>query len=749
MIASLLLVLLLAEQSFQLKFGGRGVRDWKAKHFADTSDDGDRDDCRDKPHKPKPCPPKETEAYDYGFVGGGMGGLNAASYLFESIKDAGQEGQLTGVLFEANAEVGGNIKAAVLQKPEGYDETFGRELYGDEGPQRVTHLTLPLERRDVHRQGLELQWTPFYNEYNLRGRRLRCLTPDEAAAGDGAFNSPDDSDFATNAFAYSDLCMTGNADFTGQPSVTGDNLAECSVYVGLHDNADPSCPGAPGDSVLWLLEGAKFKVIADEPDLGTVSDNCYDADCSLGSGFTHPINCRSCTVGADCPWDLARDPNQPKDDWRTHIARHTSYEVPGRPLLNYNMSAVVAGDNVGFLGDQRRQYGAASYGDYTLREINTNSLNGYIPGGMRRYAHSHLRNATNAGLVVHTSEAVIRVDKLHSGPYKFRVETTKRIALIRSHLFLNLPPYYLQESETATDTPWVGRFLKGTLIDELREVEEFKHPDPQDVVRILAQWAPGVKPWFAELFANTGNHSFRQFGDTGCFSRTEFIDTPYHRCTNHVVPVYTDDECERIWLGYFEEYRRTNDISALKRRVVEEMKTSFPELAHLIDDPVFVHFEYFPSAWHWGKRSYDHIENYQVTSKAAKPLGDWPVSVLGEAYAISWQGWIEAVLRTVKRALWRHADDLDVQGNTALADAIRAKYDTLFDILRNPDGSIADGTFESVFAYQPPLFNSPNTSYTLPTEHWWPYADYASLYAAGPAAVCSADSYGLARVNDQ
>ena len=742
MIASLAVLLLFAELSVQLKFGGRGAREWKTKHNLDSTDDDYRDPCEDEKPKKK-CPVKETTAYDYVFVGAGIGNLFTASYLLQSAQAAGES--VSAIMFEANEEVGGNIKAAKLHKPEGYDGSFGQELYGDQGPQRITQVTLPMERRDVHDQGLEKMFTPFKNDYNVRGRRKICRDPWTKAQLRRVDGEADGSSPALGfdqLFVFGDLCMQEQTDFVGENFVTGDDTANCSVYVGLHS---PTCSNeAPSDAaIFWFLEGAEFKVAQDEPDIASGN---YDYG-ALGS--THPLTCAECTVGVDCPWDLAR--TAPHEDVRTHFARILSTGEPGRPVLNYNYSTYIAHENVGFLGDHRRQFGAASYGDYTSREFNTNTFNGYIPGGMRRYGHSHWRNATDNGLETHLNEAVIRIDFINSGPYKFRVETTKRIVLVRRHAFLNLPPFYLQERESATDTPWVGRFLRGSLVEALREIDEFKHPDPQDVVRILAQWAPGEKPWFADLFAKDGNHSYRQFGDTGCFSRTEFIDTPYHRCTNHIVPVYTDDECERMWLGIYEEMKRTGDETYFKQRVVDEMKSSFPELAHKITPPVFVDFVYFPSAWHWGKRAYDNFENYEVTRKAANPFdgnGDWPVSLIGEAYAISWQGWMESALRTGKRALLQHAANI-AGSDPALSAAIIARFDALFAVFPNPDLSVDDGLV-GVFSYQPPLYTTPDPAFMLSTEHWPPYVtDYDDLYEAGPATVCSAFTYGLKAVNDQ
>ncbi len=720
--------------------GASSRRKYEEKFRSESSDDDD--ECSSGKKTPKPCPVKKTTTYDYGIVGLGAGGVNLAEKLVDSLTRAGE--RISVVAFEADTQIGGNVRYAKLVKPDNYStlvaggHAYGREMYGDEGPQRVIPITLGIERREVHRLGLDMAYTNWRNEHHLRGMVVRCDPPFVEQTNDG-----DTTDSSGTAYAFGSTCAESDPRIIGN---CGDE--ENALYRGLYNpdcsqcsNTDLNFGGRGFYGYAWILAGMEFSAVDTFSDLGDGTSYNYDNGIMFGDPQPgNPVTCQVCTPGTNCPYDLAKTTN---DDWRTHWARQLSARPVNSsyPLLNYNYSMYAMADNVGFLGDFRREAGARSLSDYNLREYQTNSITGYIPGGMRRLVGRMWKNASDAGMRTFMGEPVRRIDFVTKGPFKYRLETDKQIVLIKKHLFLNLPPFFLQERDVATDLPWVGRFLKGTVIDELRKVEELKAPDPQDVVRILAQWPPGEPAWFWNRFdVQQGNWSFRQFGDTGCFSRTEFLDTPYHRCTNHVVPVYSDDECERIWLGHFEEFRRTNDSAKLMQRVVDEFKTSFPDLADNITNPILIETEYFPSGWHYVKRAYDSkFENMDVTKKAAQPLGAGePISLIGEAYATSFSGWMEGAFRSAQLALQALRDSSTT--SAPLAAAIDAVYEDLFDIFKELDGSVSDASVFSNFAYTPPLYTNPNSSFMLSNEHWWP-RNFAGFNT--PLDYCNATKAGF------
>jgi len=675
-----------------------------------------------------------TLKFDYVVVGQGVGGIATEYFLAQALRDAGVDASEVSIgAFEARDAVGGNVRAVPLVEPANYDGSFGDVLYADQGPQRTTQLSLGMKRRMLAELNITMLYTPFKGEHNSRGLRLVCGDPtvralaERAAAGDTA-SAPALSDLA---FAYGSLCSQDEY-------YVGDvNSVDTAPFPGLHNPAVGTNDAPSDNAFFWLLDGAPFEIVADEPDLGTAGASSYDFQ-EGGEGFEspNPMTGRVCRVADnDCPFQQIAAAG---DDWPSHIARQMAFAAAP---LNYNYTKFMEHDNVGFLGDFRKQYGAASYTDWVLREWGTtNGINGYIPGGERRLALAMHRNATANGVRTFVDERVVRIDRGPGSKYAYRLVTTKRRVLVRKFLFLNLPPYYLFKEEAASGTRWEGKRIGGKVIDELRAVRALQHPDPQETVRIMAQWPPGKRAWFWDLFDNVnGNHSYRQLGDTGCFSRTEFIDTPYHRCTNHMVPVYTDDACERLWLGYAREMRETNDDARFAQRVVDEMRSSFPDLADKIDAPVKVAFEYFPSAWHWGRRTRDDVSNAEVTRVAAAPLGPAePLAVVGEAYCTSFSGWEEGAFRTAKRALLtRVAGDVP---------QLTTRFNDLFDVFRDKSTGfgVSDGSWTSNFAYTPPLYANPDPEFMLANEYWWPYGPFTPGFN-----YCSAASYGLPAVEDQ
>ena len=548
-----------------------------------TSGHDDDDDGNDQP-------PGGTLTIDYAIVGQGAGGLATGYWLSQALRNSGvPKSQVSVAAFEASSKVGGNIRAVKLQKPPNYDGSFGADLFGDMGAQRTTQMSLGMKRRLIKQLNITMFMTPFKNDIHLRGRRKVCNDPTDQALQALADYIADGGDPTTStgvgdlAFKYGDLC-TYHDEFIDP---------ECGAYIGLRPVADPTGNDDPSlNAYEYLLHNGEFKVAADEPDINTGSYDFYTSE-----GF-NPLTGVQCAEGTTCPFDVASS----KYDWKTHVAKYLAH-ADGR--LNYNYSEFMEGDDVGFLGDYRKHYGARSYGDYQLREwANTNGVNGYLPGGERRIAQALLKKETDNGVQVFLNERVVSI-VTGTGSNKYVLKTSKnRVVNVRKFLFLNLPPYYLfEKNDIDPAVGWAGAELSGDVVNSLRNVPQLKHPDPQTVVRILAQWEPGKPAWFWQFLDNlNGNHSYRQYGDTGCFSRTEFIDTPYHRCTNHIVPVYTDDKCKEIWLGYLEEAQRTGNFVLLKQRVVDEMRASFPGVVH-IPTPVMVAIDYFPSAWHWGKRT--------------------------------------------------------------------------------------------------------------------------------------------------
>ena len=179
--------------------------------------------------------------------------------------------------------------------------------------------------------------------------------------------------------------------------------------------------------------------------------------------------------------------------------------------------------------------------------------------------------------------------------------------------------------------------------------------------------------------------------------------------------------------------------------IVDALKASFPEMADQIEAPVKGAMQYFPSAWHWGRVAYDDFTNNDVLNKAVDPLDGEPVALIGEAYATSWSGWMEAAFRNAKRVLTTRFTSEPV-----LDGAINDRFDALFDIFRDPTSNynVSDGSWLSNFAYTPPYYNesvrcvTPGTCLE-DTEYWWPFFEGLNFTELTPNQVCSPSTYGL------
>jgi hypothetical protein len=747
MLLSLGLLLVLAGETFgtsRARDRDRSHDDWSD---SESSDDAHVPNCADK-NKEQPCHQKRVEVADVAIVGLGEGGITTAYRAMLALSKLKRK--LRVVAFERKDEVGGVIRGSRLKEPVDYDGSFG-DLYGDMTAQRTTQLSLGSKRRTINELGIPLLMSPFRSEVSARGVRLLCRDPNDGIALANNVNSTDffrnSADWSNNAFKLSSACV-GDAAFVGSDY----NNDDTAPFRNLH--RDGVLNEVPGENAYnWLLRGVEVPSSA-----GETYDNTTNNDYGC-SGYTHPLTGKGCCSGEALD-GLCPGQKNTGDDWRTFVGRElvcngaTSCGDVGdnQTVFNYDYVSLLEDDNAGFPGDLRNRFGHRSYQDFLAREWNTNNINGYIPGGERRLARAMWKNATSNGLDTYLGETVTVIDEMPAtSQYKFRLETAKRVLYVRRRLFLNTPPYYLQTTDGAFGTPTFGRHVSGSLVERLRNVAELRAPTGQTVVRVLLQWAPGTKAWFWDsLFNKDGSYSYRQYGTQGCFSRIEFLDTPYHRCSNHMVPVYSDDVCKAIWMSYYNEWLITGDNSTLIRRAIDELKTSFPDHAAKIkaDEVVHVDFTYVPNAWHLISREYDKsITNHQVRRKAAAPLGSGvPVSVVGESSAMTYEGWREAAERSAQDALERWAsEDLLVQ------TVITNVFKSLYNIFKNPDGSIADGSYASVFAHTPPLRGDYSANVTLSNEFWWPKWNYTeaaaranvNLATAGPKFWCNASNFGI------
>lgn len=694
----------------------------------------------------------QVDDYDYVIVGGGAGGIGAAYWLSKGLKRANRPVSIA--VIEKNNYLGGNAYDVDLKMPapNRYDGSFGPKLRGGVGALRTTQLAMGLKRRLIAQLNLTMYFTPFRNYVNMRGVRRLCRDPiakafEKATVGEfGTWYRYDSmakkyekianitalaGDFVrdpSGAYSYGDFC--NNA--APYVDVVNDNSAVFRGFSGLTANA----VGSPSDAA-WLY------VLNKVPHLTGEADMDANNNWAFGYGGEHPFTGVTCETGGTSP--ACPGKRQNNLDWKTFL--ETELRTPSMPALNQNYSAFMLDDNVGFTGDFDNGFSARSYLEYNVFEWNTNAFNGYLPGAESSLQDAMVAECIKNGVKFFTNERVKTVDKTLQQGARYIIATSKRTVRARKFALLNLPPFYLFERmDQDPIVEYDGVDLGGDIIDRLRNVREVKVPQPTRAIKIVAQWEPGKRAWWWDLFDNkNGNYSMRQYGSSGCASRIEMADTPKHRCTNEVTVVYSDRQCRRKWQAYAEEAERTGDYTTFGNVIVQEMKAAFPELASKITTrPVFIKYKMFNSAWHIGKMSYDDIGSEQLADKASAPLGSIErVGLIGEAYFTRRSGWIEGALRSAKRVVDRIAS-LD-----GFALSQTAVFDDLFDFFRDADSNVGDSSSvdangdASAMGYMPPAFPVAHRNPLLMSqnERWGPFGDYSN--PAYQADSCRPKLYGI------
>lgn len=643
-------------------------------------------------------------SYDYVFVGGGMASIAGAYWLSDALHRCNRPVSIA--VIEKQNYLGGNVYDVPLKMPPAsrYDGSWGPQLRGGVGALRTTQLALGLKRRLQAQLGLRMYWTPFRNDVNMRGVRRICQDPIAYAGADAA-----------DAYAYGDFC-------NNEPPYVDPANESVAIFKGF-DKFDPfvfSENGASGSVFLYLLQNV--------PHLTGESDMDANGNWEFSYGGLHPITGELCEP--DGPGSLPHCPysRSSKRDWKTHMELEIRDDT--MLALNQNVSKFMQNDNVGFLGDYDHAYSARSVAEYNVYEWNTNSFNAYMPNGESTLVNAMVAKAKERGVQFFVDEHVLNIETAVKTGAIYDLKSNRRRIRVRKYLGLNLPRFYL--FPTLDEDPLLrfdGADLSGSIVDRLRMVREVQAPVNARSLKVIVQYEPGKRQWFWDLWDNVnGNYSHRQYGDTGCTSRIEIVDTPFHRCTNHITVVYSDSLCRRKWQSYIELAERTGDYSVLRERIHEELKAAFPELAHkMTEHPVLVKYKLFESAWHYGRVGYDDVGSELLAEVAAEPLGPSErLSLIGEAYFTRRSGWIEGALRSTKRMLERLAS------LESFESSLEAVYDDLFSILLDADGGICDSSpydalgNVSSFGYMPVAYPvaERDLSLMVENEQWGPFGPY-------------------------
>jgi hypothetical protein len=682
-----------------------------------------------KPSQSPPSPPLPTPrqevSVDYLVGGGGPAGLQTAVDLSQALRNIGVPAtQVSISVVEKRSVFGGNIRKIALKKPPNYDNSYG-PLQGDVGAQRVNVLTLTNQRRLFLEHNITMYCTPFRNIINLRGRREICRTPREQAHTSQPYydcsfvddNSPLDCIIdPADAFSYGDFCSyrsTFSDPVTGayRGVRTGANTSGCSNYdnteSGICDNFGNNDPGY--DAYQWLLQD-NVPPAFDAEISSTLSPRAMDFNFCTGTPKVHPLTGEGCVNGVNCPAQRAGQ----YVDYRTFVAAELSTD-PNREILNQDYANFMEGDNVGFTGDFHQGFGARSYTNYQSREWNTASHSCYPKGGMMSLIDAMVTKAQANGVKLYANEGIKSINKSTRPGVLYEVATATKLFLVKKFLFGAIPTPTLENRGEIT----------GNVMTALDAKREFHRARAQEVASITMQWPPGKPAWFWNLFDENGNYSVRQYGDTGCFSRIELIDTPAHRCHNGIKAVYADFRCRQMYRDLLERAKKTNDWTNVTNRVLAELRTAFPN--ETIPAPIFTYGEMINPAWYWGKPEYDDISNEDHAIWATKPLGlTENLCLTSESVHIYYQGWTEGALRSSRQCL---VSRMSGSIKTAL-NAIYAARDNLVP---------GDGTWNSQnFQDIPDAIGVKHFA----NEVWWPY-DYSNPQLGSDSKYCKSSLVGL------
>jgi len=668
--------------------------------------------------------PTTVITVDYLIGGGGPAGLQTAADLSQALRNTGVSvSSMSIALVEARSVFGGNLRRVNLKSPTNYDNSYG-PLRADMGAQRINVLTLTNQRRLFNEYGIRTYCSPFRNIVNLRGRREVCRTPLDQATNfapyydcsfDTNTNQLSCSSDPTDTFAYGDFC-TYKSTFTDPVTGayrnvrTGINVTGCHNYdntdAGICDNQANNDPSY--DAYQWLLQD-NVPPAFDAQISSTLSPHALDYNFCTGIPKVHPLDGSVCTNGVDCPAQRCLN----YADYRTFVAAELSTD-PNYEILNNDYANFMQGDNVGFYGDYEQGFGACSYINYQAREWNTASHSCYPLGGMTSLTDAMAAKARANGVKLYANEPIQCINKSTRPGIAFEVATANKLFLVRKFLFGAIPTPTL-ENRTAMD---------GDVLRALDTKREFHRARGQEVASVVMQWPPGKPAWFWDLFDANGNYSVRQYGDTGCFSRIELIDTPWHRCHNGIRAIYSDFKCRQLYRDLISQGNATGDWSELQHRVLMELRTVFPNLT--IPDPILTYAEMIAPAWYWGKPEYDDISNAQHAVWATAPLGSsTPLCLTSESVHIYYQGWTEGALRSSRQCL-----------STRMTGALKTALDNIYSAR---DASVpGDGTWNSHNFQDIPAFAG---SKHFPNEVWWPY-DYSHI-PPGDSKYCKASLVGL------
>uniref|UniRef100_A0A7S3V7E1 Amine oxidase domain-containing protein n=1 Tax=Chaetoceros debilis TaxID=122233 RepID=A0A7S3V7E1_9STRA len=541
---------------------------------------------------------KEGISVDYLVIGAGAGGLNTAMDLGESLASIGKMNDDSVLIIEASDHVGGRHEQIDVVKPDGYN---GPKLTMGVGGMR-TNPTLQIQRRLSEENEIKSYCSAFGNHIFARGRSARCEDPPQSGC-----------DIFT-AFCSNDPKFIDKTQVDETPYGSAFNLEGIAST-----NADP--------------ESAALKFMLE-----------YDN--------VNP------STGETCNND---DSNPAKKCAKESCKYYVDYSSFLQGIFGLEYAEFISLGNVGFLGDQGTSINACRYLDWFQREFDTTSINCYPDGGLQAIDEKMLLRSQAVGVKIMYNEPAITINATSSkrskssknskggkssksskggtsnNQSKYVVQTVNHTINVRKFLFVAIN----------TDDIRGGK-VSGDFIDAIETQKPFQQPKGSSVATVAIQWDPNTPAWFLdELDKTGGSYSYRQFGDIDCFSRAEFIDTPYMRQQNTIRAVYSDYRCLDLWKELIEAADSGNP-GPLKQRVLDGLRLGFP--GRSIPDPVLVKGKLWESAWYFSDPLNDSTVD-ELADFASEPILGESACLIGDSYASLYNAWTEGAFQASRKCL--------------------------------------------------------------------------------------------------
>lgn len=249
-------------------------------------------------------------------------------------------------------------------------------------------------------------------------------------------------------------------------------------------------------------------------------------------------------------------------------------------------------------------------------------------GGMQKFAEKLADNAAKNGAKLHFNNPVISVESVeHSGIFKFKI-TSKSEEFFSRKLILALPPDQIAE-------------INGPIIEAIKNHSEFKSILPVKVASIQTWWRTR---WWEEV-KNFRNLS-RVVSHDNCFLVFEIPTNPYAAAQNVTRAVFDDGICLETWESLLKGPKRL-----LEDEIVRGLQNVFKGIK--VPRPRHTKGIIWPNGWHFLKPKFG-FTNAQILKWSAKPLPDYHVYLVNEAFNIDFSGWIDAAVKSAMHILKRN-----------------------------------------------------------------------------------------------